>query len=83
MVQLHQCGVRTTQCTIQGTLDTPQHHKEKIQSLWERRFGEKADPDFIHILQVERVLQIDNFMEVPSVHFLIYSHVCMYVCVFE
>ncbi|KAK1430649.1 hypothetical protein QVD17_13542 [Tagetes erecta] len=62
-VQLQQCGLKTTQCTIQGTLDTPQDNKDKIQSLWEKKFGEKANPNFIHILHVERVLQIDNFME--------------------
>ncbi|KAI3786247.1 hypothetical protein L1987_45382 [Smallanthus sonchifolius] len=60
-VQLDQCGLRTTQCTIQGTLHRPHHQKHK--SLWEKRFGEKADADFIHILHVERVLQMDNFME--------------------
>ncbi|KAI3727400.1 hypothetical protein L1987_67214 [Smallanthus sonchifolius] len=64
-VQLHQCGLRTTQCTIQGTL---LHHDEEKQQhhqcgVWEKRFGEKADADLIHILHVERVLQMDNFME--------------------
>ncbi|KAK9066133.1 hypothetical protein SSX86_013454 [Deinandra increscens subsp. villosa] len=63
-VQLEQCGMRTTQCTIQGSLHRPRDddQKKKIQSLWEKRFGEKADADFIHILHVERVLQMDNFM---------------------
>ncbi|KAI3521263.1 hypothetical protein L1887_10724 [Cichorium endivia] len=64
-VQLEQCGLRTTQCTIQGSLHRPDDQTvlKKIQSLWEKRFGEKADHDFIHILDVERVLQMDNFME--------------------
>lgn len=64
-VQLEQCGLRTTQCTIQGNLRRPDDQilLKKLQSLWEKRFGEKADSDFIHILDVERVLQMDNFME--------------------
>lgn len=64
-VQLEQCGMRTTQCTIQGTLHRPHDQIlfKKVQSLWEKRFREKADTDFIHILAVERVLQMDNFME--------------------
>ncbi|KAL4584528.1 hypothetical protein LXL04_009131 [Taraxacum kok-saghyz] len=64
-VQLEQCGLRTTQCTIQGILHRPEDQilLKKIQSLWEKKFGEKADNDFIHILDVERVLQMDNFME--------------------
>ncbi|KAD4889459.1 hypothetical protein R6Q59_037198 [Mikania micrantha] len=61
-VQLQQCGLRTTQCTIQGSLHRP-HDQLVLKSLWEKRFGEKADGDYIHILDVERVLQMDNFME--------------------
>ncbi|XP_076886866.1 glutamyl-tRNA reductase-binding protein, chloroplastic-like [Bidens hawaiensis] len=61
-VHLHQCQGR--QCTIQGTLHRPNHNNQKkIHSLWEKRFGEKADADFIHLLHVDRVLQMDNFME--------------------
>ncbi|KVI05817.1 glutamyl-tRNA reductase-binding protein, chloroplastic isoform X2 [Cynara cardunculus var. scolymus] len=64
-VQLEQCGMRTTQCTIQGSLHRPddQTALKKLESLWEKRFGEKADNNFINILEVERVLQMDNFME--------------------
>ncbi|KAI3759826.1 hypothetical protein L6452_07917 [Arctium lappa] len=64
-VLLEQCGLRTTQCTIQGSLHRPddQFALKKLESLWEKRFGEKADNNFIHILEVERVLQMDNFME--------------------
>ncbi|KAI7735819.1 hypothetical protein M8C21_017103 [Ambrosia artemisiifolia] len=62
-VQLEQCGLRTTQCTIQGTLDTPHQNNPLFHSLWEKRFGEKADPHSIHILHVQRLLQIDNFMD--------------------
>ncbi|KAF5793499.1 putative FMN-binding split barrel, heme oxygenase HugZ-like superfamily [Helianthus annuus] len=59
-----QSGLRTTQCTIQGTLHRPPPHPLSFfKSLWEKRFGEKADAEFIHILDVERVLQLDNFME--------------------
>ncbi|XP_071731980.1 glutamyl-tRNA reductase-binding protein, chloroplastic [Rutidosis leptorrhynchoides] len=62
-VQLEQCGLRTTQCTIQGILQCPQSDQLFFKSLWEKRFGEKADAEFIHLLRVERVLQMDNFME--------------------
>nr|XP_043616805.1 glutamyl-tRNA reductase-binding protein, chloroplastic [Erigeron canadensis] len=63
-VQLDQCGLRTTQCTIQGSLHTPPHHQIPFfQSLWEKKFGEKAQPQFIHILDVQRVLHINNFVD--------------------
>lgn len=64
-VQLEQCGLRTPQCTIQGNLDKPadQIIQKKLQSLWEKRFGEEVDEDLIFILAVERVLQIEGFME--------------------
>ncbi|CAH1424209.1 unnamed protein product [Lactuca virosa] len=64
-VQLEQSGLRTTQCTIQGSLHRPDDEilLKKIKSLWAKRFGEKADNEFIHILDVQRVLQMDNFME--------------------
>ncbi|XP_062177704.1 glutamyl-tRNA reductase-binding protein, chloroplastic isoform X10 [Alnus glutinosa] len=61
-VQLEQCGLRTTQCTIQGSLDKPEDRMVlKLHSLWKKRFGEEVDEDLIYVVAVERVLQIENF----------------------
>jgi len=64
-VQLEQCGLRTTQCTIQGNLDKPEDRMvlERLHSLWKKRFGEEVDEDLIYVVAVERVLQIENFEE--------------------
>lgn len=64
-VQLEECGLRTPQCTIQGTLDKPQDRMtlKKLQSIWRKRFEEEVDEDLIYIVSVERVLQIEDFME--------------------
>ncbi|XP_062177706.1 glutamyl-tRNA reductase-binding protein, chloroplastic isoform X12 [Alnus glutinosa] len=60
--QLEQCGLRTTQCTIQGSLDKPEDRMVlKLHSLWKKRFGEEVDEDLIYVVAVERVLQIENF----------------------
>ncbi|XP_062177701.1 glutamyl-tRNA reductase-binding protein, chloroplastic isoform X8 [Alnus glutinosa] len=62
-VQLEQCGLRTTQCTIQGSLDKPEDRMvlKQLHSLWKKRFGEEVDEDLIYVVAVERVLQIENF----------------------
>ncbi|XP_050225595.1 glutamyl-tRNA reductase-binding protein, chloroplastic [Mercurialis annua] len=64
-VQLEQCGVRTPQCTIQGSLRKPEDMKilKRHQSMWKKRFGEDVDDDLVHIIAVERVLQMEDFME--------------------
>ncbi|KAK7349078.1 hypothetical protein VNO77_06149 [Canavalia gladiata] len=61
-VQVKQCGLRTPQCTIQGTLTKPQDPK-RLGSVWRKRFGEEVDQDLIHIIAVDRVLQLEDFQE--------------------
>lgn len=36
---------------------------KKLQSIWRKRFEEEVDEDLIYIVSVERVLQIEDFME--------------------
>ncbi|KAL2933400.1 Glutamyl-tRNA reductase-binding protein chloroplastic [Bienertia sinuspersici] len=64
-VQLHQCGVRTPQCTIQGSLDKPEDKVvvKKLQSAWKRRFGEEMNGDFLYVVSVDRILQLEDFQE--------------------
>ncbi|OAY26410.1 glutamyl-tRNA reductase-binding protein, chloroplastic isoform X2 [Manihot esculenta] len=64
-VQLEQCGMRTQQCTIQGSLQKPDDGKvlKWQQSLWKKRFGEEVDDELIYVIAVERVLQMEDFME--------------------
>ncbi|GAB2222758.1 hypothetical protein Drorol1_Dr00016883 [Drosera rotundifolia] len=64
-VQLGQCGVRTPQCTIQGSLEKPQDTVilKKLCSIWKKRFEEEANEDLIHVVTVDRVLQIGDFQE--------------------
>ncbi|XWS20632.1 hypothetical protein CRYUN_Cryun31cG0119300 [Craigia yunnanensis] len=64
-VQLEQCGSRTPQCTIQGSLDKPADAKvlRRFDSVWKKRFGEEADVVNLYIVDVERVLQIEDFNE--------------------
>ncbi|XP_004235509.1 glutamyl-tRNA reductase-binding protein, chloroplastic [Solanum lycopersicum] len=62
LVQLQQYGLRTPQCTIQGTLQKPTALK-MLHSLWENRFGHQVDDDRLFLLSVERVLQMDDFAE--------------------
>ncbi|XP_010278043.1 PREDICTED: glutamyl-tRNA reductase-binding protein, chloroplastic [Nelumbo nucifera] len=64
-VQLEQCRTRSPQCTLQGSLDKPEDRMilKKLQSLWEKRFGEKVDEDLVYMVSVERVLQMEDFME--------------------
>ncbi|XP_027344711.1 glutamyl-tRNA reductase-binding protein, chloroplastic isoform X2 [Abrus precatorius] len=61
-VQFEQCGLRTPQCTIQGTLTKPQDPKRFV-AVWRKRFGEEVDQDFIYIIAIDRVLQLENFQE--------------------
>lgn len=64
-VQLEQCGLRTPQCTIQGSLDKPDDRAilKRLHSLWKKRFAEEADEDLLYIVAVERILQMENFNE--------------------
>ncbi|KAF5451894.1 hypothetical protein F2P56_026953 [Juglans regia] len=64
-VQLEQCGLKTPQCTIQGSLGKPEDKMvlKKLHSLWKNKFGEEADDDLMYVVCVERVLQIDDLKE--------------------
>ncbi|OMO65454.1 FMN-binding split barrel [Corchorus olitorius] len=64
-VQLEQCGLRTPQCTIQGNLEKPADAAvlRRLTSVWKKRFGEEADVDSLYIVNVERVLQMEDFNE--------------------
>lgn len=64
-VQLEQCGLRTPQCTIQGSLDKPADATvlRRLDSAWKKRFGEEVDKDSLYIVDVERVLQMEDFNE--------------------
>lgn len=91
LLQLEQCGLRTPQCTILGTLARPQDPDDtkvftclphppphlyssysllflspvqKLQSIWQNRFQQQLHQDLLYILSVQRVLQIEDFMEV-------------------
>ncbi|KAK7255031.1 hypothetical protein RIF29_28433 [Crotalaria pallida] len=64
-VQLNQSGLRTPQCTLQGTLTKPQDTFtiKRLASLWNKRFGEQIDQEFIYTVTVDRVLQLEDFQE--------------------
>ncbi|XP_020227172.1 glutamyl-tRNA reductase-binding protein, chloroplastic [Cajanus cajan] len=61
-VQFQQSGLRTPQCTVQGTLTKPPDPK-RLVSVWRKRFGEEVDQDFIYIIAVDRVLQLEDIQE--------------------
>ncbi|KAK6153413.1 hypothetical protein DH2020_013052 [Rehmannia glutinosa] len=64
-VQLEQCGQRTPQCTIQGNLDKPGDRMalRKLSSAWNKRFNEDVEESHIYVINVERVLQIEDYAE--------------------
>ncbi|XP_065854494.1 glutamyl-tRNA reductase-binding protein, chloroplastic [Euphorbia lathyris] len=64
-VQLEQCGMRTPQCTIQGSLHKLEDKKvlKWHQTMWKKRFGEEVDEDLMYVIAVERVLHMEDFME--------------------
>ncbi|KAI3463167.1 hypothetical protein Pfo_019830 [Paulownia fortunei] len=64
-VQLEQCGVRTPQCTIQGNLGKPTDRMalRKLCSAWKKRFNEEVEESYIYVIDVERVLQIEDYAE--------------------
>ncbi|KAJ1409985.1 heme oxygenase HugZ-like superfamily [Sesbania bispinosa] len=64
-VQFIQSGLRTPQCTLQGTLSKPQDPNaiKRLVSSWRKRFGEEVNEDFMYIIAVDRVLQLDDFQE--------------------
>ncbi|XP_038874967.1 glutamyl-tRNA reductase-binding protein, chloroplastic [Benincasa hispida] len=65
-VQLEQCGLRTPQCTIQGSIGKPDNKMilKRLHTTWRKRFGEDINEDLLYIVTVERVFQIDDFGEV-------------------
>ncbi|EYU45933.1 hypothetical protein ABFS82_04G088600 [Erythranthe guttata] len=64
-VRLEQSGLRTPQCTIQGTLGKPGDSVVlgKLCSAWKKRFNEEVDESDIYVIDVERVLQIEDYAE--------------------
>nr|KJB56298.1 hypothetical protein B456_009G118600 [Gossypium raimondii] len=64
-VQLDQCGLRTPQCTIQGSLTKPADATilRWFDSVWKKRFGESADVDNLYTVDVQRVLQMEDLNE--------------------
>ncbi|KAJ6720021.1 GLUTAMYL-TRNA REDUCTASE-BINDING PROTEIN CHLOROPLASTIC [Salix viminalis] len=64
-VQLVQSGMRTRQCTIQGILDKPEDTNvlKLVHSMWKKRFGEEVKDELIYVVAMERVLQMEDFME--------------------
>ncbi|XP_021720339.1 glutamyl-tRNA reductase-binding protein, chloroplastic-like [Chenopodium quinoa] len=64
-VQLPQCGLRTPQCTIQGSLDKPDDKTavKKLHSAWKKRFGEEINEDLLYVVSVDRILQLEDFQE--------------------
>ncbi|KAL8522674.1 hypothetical protein ACS0TY_012709 [Phlomoides rotata] len=64
-VQLEQCGVRTPQCTILGNLDKPGDMMDlrRLGSAWRKRFNEEVEESCIYVLDVKRVLQIEDYAE--------------------
>lgn len=57
-VKLEQPGCRKSQCTLMGTLSKPEDRilKQKVQSIWARRFGE-VNEDHLYLIAVEKLLQ--------------------------
>lgn len=64
-VQLEQSGMRTPQCTIQGSFEKPGDRMalRKLYSAWKKRFNEEVDESYIYAINVERVLQMEDFAE--------------------
>ncbi|KAG8494856.1 hypothetical protein CXB51_012465 [Gossypium anomalum] len=64
-VQLDQCGLRTPQCTIQGSLTKPSDATilRRFDSVWKKRFGESADVDNLYAVDVQSVLQMEDLNE--------------------
>ncbi|XP_077238242.1 proton gradient regulation 7 [Tasmannia lanceolata] len=64
-VQLEQCGSRTPQCTLQGSLNKPDDRLvlKELHAIWAKRFGEEVDEDLMYVVAVEQVLQMEDFWE--------------------
>ncbi|CAH8261281.1 unnamed protein product [Arabidopsis lyrata] len=64
-VQLEQCGLRTPQCTIQGSIGRPGDDTvlKRLSATWREKFGEEVEEDSLYVVAVDRVLQMEDFME--------------------
>ncbi|CAG7876831.1 unnamed protein product [Brassica rapa] len=64
-VQLEQCGLRTPQCTIQGSIARPGDDLalKRLSATWRKKFGEEVEEDCLYVVAVDRVLQMEDFME--------------------
>ncbi|AEE76475.1 unnamed protein product [Arabidopsis thaliana] len=64
-VQLEQCGLRTPQCTIQGSIGRPGDDTvlKRLSATWREKFGEEVKEDSLYVVAVDRVLQMEDFME--------------------
>ncbi|KAF8103895.1 hypothetical protein N665_0182s0004 [Sinapis alba] len=64
-VQLEQCGLRTPQCTIQGSIARPgdDNAVKRLSATWRKKFGEEVEEDSLYVVAVDRVLQMEDFME--------------------
>ncbi|XP_010509880.1 PREDICTED: glutamyl-tRNA reductase-binding protein, chloroplastic [Camelina sativa] len=64
-VQLEQCGLRTPQCTIQGSISRPGDDtvQKRLNAIWRKKFGEEVEEDSLYVVAVDRVLQMEDFME--------------------
>ncbi|CAH2053146.1 unnamed protein product [Thlaspi arvense] len=64
-VQLEQCGLRTPQCTIQGSIARPGDDNvvKRLSATWKKKFGEEVEEDSLYVVAVDRVLQMEDFME--------------------
>ncbi|EOA31055.1 hypothetical protein CARUB_v10014206mg [Capsella rubella] len=64
-VQLEQCGLRTPQCTIQGSISRPGDDLvlKRLSATWRKKFGEEVEEDSLYVVAVDRVLQMEDFME--------------------
>ncbi|KAM5579917.1 glutamyl-tRNA reductase-binding protein, chloroplastic [Rosa sericea] len=67
-VQLEQSGLRTPQCTILGSIDKPEDRTflKYLHSVWRKRFEEEVDEDLLYVVDVDRVLQMEDFREVGT-----------------
>lgn len=45
---------------------------QRLISLWNKRFGEQVDQDFIYTVAVDRVLHLEDFNEVGQVFFFFF-----------
>ncbi|GER52308.1 peptidyl-tRNA hydrolase [Striga asiatica] len=67
--QLDQSGMRTPQCTIQGNLEKPVDRMalKRSCSAWKKRFKEDVEESCIHVIDVERILRIEDYAQLNEV----------------